>query len=34
LQPTLTRAAADKIAYQYSDLRDQENIGNEKAKVN
>ena len=33
IKPTLTRGAADKIAHQYSDLRDQENIGNEKAKT-
>ena len=32
-QPSLTQEAADKIANQYSELRDQENISNEKAKV-
>jgi len=29
----LTKEAADKISKSYSTLRDQENVGNEKAKV-
>ncbi|XP_046839242.1 zygotic DNA replication licensing factor mcm3-like [Xenia sp. Carnegie-2017] len=33
IKPALTKAAADKIANQYSELRDQETISNEKAKT-
>ena len=32
-QPSLTREAADKIANQYTELRDQWNVSNETAKV-
>ena len=33
LQPRLTKDAANKISKSYSELRDQENVGNETAKV-
>lgn len=33
MKPTLTREAAEKIANQYAELRDQENISNDKAKT-
>lgn len=33
IQPALTKEAANKISKAYTDLRDQENISNDKAKV-